>query len=174
MTRPTCAAFVGTSLDGFIARSDGRLDWLERYQVPPEVTGYTAFFDSVDTLLVGRSTWETVADFPEWPYAGKRVVVLTRRPLPALHGESTLAGTPAEVLARLEALGARRVYVDGGAVVSQFLAAGLLDELTVTVVPLVLGDGIRLLQGPLPSRGLTLVSCRAQPLGLVQLAYRVG
>jgi len=169
MALPSCAAFLAVSLDGFIARPDGGLDWLEPFQAEH---GYQAFFRSVDWVLIGRATWEVVVAFPEWPFAGKRVAVLTHRPLEARHGETAISGPPAEALARLEAEGARRVYVDGGAVVSQFLAAGLLDELTVNVVPIVLGEGLRLFQGVLPERRLSLASSQAYPSGLVQLRYR--
>lgn len=154
MAHPRCAAFLAVSLDGFIARPDGGLDWLTPFQGEH---GYQAFFSAVDTLLVGRATWEVVQGFPEWPFAGKRVAVLTHRPLEAGHGELTLEGAPDAVLARLAAAGAGSVYVDGGAVVSQFLAAGLLDELTVNLIPVVLGDGLRLFQGVLPERRLSLV-----------------
>ncbi len=173
MNGPRCAAFLAMSLDGFIARADGRVDWLEAYPAPAE--DYAAFIASVDTLLVGRATYDLVTTFPEWPYGGKRVVVLTHRP-PSRprHGESFTAGEPAAVRAGLAASGSRSVYVDGGAVVSQFLAAGLLDELTVTVVPIVLGAGRRLFQGSLPERRLALVSSRAYGSGLVRLAYRAA
>lgn len=171
MTRPRCAAFLAMSLDGFIARPDGRVDWLDAYPAPPE--DYAAFFASVDTILVGRATYDLVATFPEWPYGTKRVAVLTHRPPAPIHGETFLAGEPAQVLALLAASGSRSLYVDGGAVVSQFLAAGLLDDLTVTVVPLVLGEGRRLFQGVLPERRLALVESRPFPSGLVRIAYRV-
>lgn len=170
MTRPRCAAFLAMSLDGFISRPDGRVDWLDAYPAPPE--DYAAFFAGVDTVLVGRATYDLVATFPEWPYGTKRVAVLTHRPPAPLHGEVFLAGEPAEVLAGLAASGSRSVYVDGGAVVSQVLAAGLLDELTVTVIPLVLGAGRRLFQGTLPERRLSLVASRVYPSGLVRITYR--
>ncbi|BDG05151.1 dihydrofolate reductase family protein [Anaeromyxobacter oryzae] len=172
MTRPRCAAFLAMSLDGFIARPDGRVDWLDPYPAPPEE--YGAFFAGVDTVLVGRETYDLVATFPEWPYEGKRVVVLTHRPPAPRHGESFTAGEPAEVLARLAATGSRSLYVDGGAVVSQFLAADLVDELTVTIVPLVLGAGRRLFQGALPERRFSLVDSRALPSGLVRITYRTA
>jgi dihydrofolate reductase len=171
MPGPRCVAFLAVSLDGFIARPDGGLDWLTPFQGEH---GYTAFFATVDTLLVGRATWEVVAGFPAWPWDGKRVAVLTHRPLPARHGEVALSGTPAEVVAVLAEAGARAIYVDGGAVVSQFLAAGLLDELTLNLVPVVLGEGIPLFQGHVGERRLALVSSRAFPSGLVQLGYRPG
>ncbi len=171
MSRPRCAAFLAMSLDGFISRPDGRVDWLDAYPAPPEE--YGEFFAGVDTVLVGRETYDLVLGFPEWPYGGKRVAVLTRRPPASRHGERFLAGAPAEVLAALQASGSRSVYVDGGSVVSQWLAAGLLDALTVTVVPLVLGEGRRLFQGALPERRLELAGSRALPSGLVRIDYRL-
>src|SRR5512141_1397953 len=101
MDRPATAAFLGMSLDGFIAGPHDELDWLERGGGPPEDHGFTAFFASVDHMLIGRRTWDVVQGFPEWPYAGKAVAVLTRRPAEARQGERFVAGTPAEVLAEL-------------------------------------------------------------------------
>jgi len=168
--RPVCAAFVGMTLDGFIARPDGRLDFLDPFAAEPH--GYEGFFAGVDTVLVGRATWEFVAGLADWPYPGKRVAVLTHRPLPARRGEIVLAGPPAEALDRLGREGAHRVYADGGSVVSQFLAAGLLDELTVSVVPVVLGQGIRLFQPPLSEQRLRFGGSEVYRSGLVQLRYR--
>ena len=162
MERPTCAAFVAASLDGFIARRDGGLDWLEAFAASGEDHGYRALFEAIDTVLLGRATWEVACRFHEWPYAGKRVAVLSRKPAVAAHGELFLSGDAAAALDRLGAAGARRVYADGGSV----------DELTVSIVPVVLGDGIRLFQAPLPERPLELVSVRPFPSGLVQLRYR--
>jgi dihydrofolate reductase len=171
MPRPGTAAFLGMSLDGFIAGPNDELDWLERGGGPPEDHGFTAFFGSVDALLIGRRTWDVVRGFPEWPYGEKPVHVLTHRPGEARHGERFHAGVPAAVLEALGAAGARRVYVDGGAVVSQVLAAGLLDELTVSILPVVLGAGIRLFQETGPERWLTLESSRPFAGGMVQLRY---
>jgi dihydrofolate reductase len=170
----SCSAFLAMTLDGFIARPDGRFDFLEPFQAAGEEHGYQAFFDSIDVLVVGRNTYEVVLRFAEWPYAGKRCVVLSHRPGPSRHGEEFLSGTPAEVVDRLARTGARHAYVDGGALVSAFLAAGLLDGLTVSVVPIVLGEGIRLFQGSPPERQLRLEGSRSFPSGLVQLRYRAG
>jgi len=172
MARPHFSVFIGTSLDGFIARPDGGIDWLHAVEDPGEDYGFAAFFAGVDTLLVGRNTHQVALGFPEWPYAGKRVVVYSRRGGTATHGESFVAGPPAEVAARLLADGARKVYVDGGATISAFLAADLVDDLVVAILPVVLGDGIRLFQPPLPERGLVLEGSQAYPSGLVQLRYR--
>jgi dihydrofolate reductase len=171
MPRPATAAFLGMSLDGFIAGPHDELDWLERGGGPPEDHGFKEFFASIDLLLIGRRTWDVVQRFPTWPYEDKAVAVLTRRPAEARHGERFVSGAPAEVLSALGRDGARRVYVDGGAVVSQFLSAGLLDELTVSILPVVLGAGIPLFQGAGPERWLTLQDHRSWPSGLVQLRY---
>lgn len=171
MHRPITAAFLGVSLDGFIAGPNDELDWLERSGAPPEDHGYTAFFARVDALLVGRRTWEVVRRFPSWPWGEKPVHVLSHRPAIATHGERFHSGEPAEVLAALEAAGVRRLYVDGGAVVSRFFAAGLLDELTVSILPVVLGGGVRLFQSTGPERWLTLASSQSFGGGMVQLRY---
>lgn len=175
MPRPRCSVFIATSLDGFIARPDGSLDWLDAVQRPGEDYGFQAFFEQVDALVLGAATYRVVLGFEgPWPYGSKRVVVLTHHPPPASRaGETFFAGEPAAVLDALAAEGVRRVYVDGGAVVSQFLAAALVDDLTVSVVPVLLGDGVRLFQGRLPERTLALESSRTFPSGLVQSVYRV-
>ncbi len=173
MDRPRCSAFLAASLDGFIARKDGGLDWLRRFEASGEDHGFPEFLGSVDTLVVGRATYDVVLGFTEWPYAGKRVVVLTHRPPAPRHGESFASGAPAALVASLGAAGARRIYVDGGATVSAFLRDGLLDDLTVSVIPAALGEGIRLFQPPLPERALALREARAFPSGLVRLRYDV-
>jgi len=165
-----CSAFLAMSLDGFIAREDGRYDWLGPFE--GEEHGYQAFLDAVDVLVLGRNTYDVVGALPAWPYGGKRCVVLSHRPAPSRHGEEFATGSPAEIADQLARTGAHRAYVDGGAVVSGFLAAGLLDDLTVSIVPVVLGSGIRLFQPGLRESALVLEGCRSYPSGLVQLRYR--
>jgi len=172
MPRPIFSAFIATSLDGFIARPDGGLDWLEAVRSPGEDHGYEAFLAEMDTILLGRNTYEAALGFPEWPYASKRVLVYTRRGGEARHGVGFLAGSPFKVALRLETLGARRVYLDGGATISAFLAADLVDELIISILPVVLGEGIPLFRAPLPERPLALEGIRGYPSGLVQLRYR--
>jgi dihydrofolate reductase len=167
--RPTCCVFIATSLDGFIARQDGSIDWLKTVERPGEDYGYADFAASIDTLLVGRKTYDTVLGFDAWPYAGKRVAVLTRRPPAPKHDERFVSGDPASVLKSLP--DARRIYVDGGDVIQQFLAAGLIDELTLSTIPLLLGEGIPLF-GKAPERRFTLESSKHFPSGLVQSRYR--
>ena len=173
MDRPRCSAFIAASLDGFIARADGRVDWLDAVQRPGEDYGFAHFFGSVEAILLGRNTWEVTRGFDPWPYQGKRCIVLTSRPAEGAHEEQFHAGEPAPLLARLHRDGVRHVYVDGGVTVGRFLAAELLDDLTLSVIPVLLGDGIRLFPGGYVERGLELIGSRSFASGLVQVEYRV-
>jgi dihydrofolate reductase len=168
------SAFIGTSLDGFIARADGGLDFL-----PPgggEEHGYRAFFASVDALVIGRHTFETVLGFDPWPYGEKPVFVLTTRPLaPAPRGAvvERLSGPPAEIVARLAARGFQHLYVDGGVTIQRFLRAGLIQRLVITRVPVLIGTGIPLFGALERDVALTHVATRAYPSGLVTSEYAV-
>lgn len=173
------SVYIATSLDGFIARADGELDWLTGGDggEPGEDYGYQEFMNSVDYLVMGRNTYEKVLTFGGWPYTGTPVVVMTSRPLniPAeLAGAvEGMSGSAEEVARRLEERGAQHVYVDGGRTIQGFLAAGLIQQLIVTRVPVLIGDGIPLF-GPLP-RDVRLrhVETRAFASGLVQSRYEV-
>lgn len=171
MARPRCSVFIATSLDGYIARSDGTLDFLSMVERPGEDYGFADFFASIDALVIGRNTYETALSFPEWPYAGKRCVVLTHRETPSVHGEQLFAGAPTALVEQLGLSGAQRLYVDGGAVIRQFLSDGLIDDLTLSIVPLLLGQGIALFGPDVPERRLVLESSKAYESGLVQLCY---
>ncbi len=172
------SVYIATSVDGFIARPDGSLDWLPGMGGPGgEDYGYGAFFTSVDALAMGRETFEKVLSFDPWPYGDKRVVVLTHRPLevPARLSATVeaMAGTPREVVERLAARGLRHLYLDGGKTIQGFLAAGLVQQLILTRVPVLIGEG-RPLFGPLPhDLPLRHLETRAYPNGLVQSRYEV-
>lgn len=169
--RIRCSVFIATSVDGYIARADGGIDWLALVEREGEDYGFAEFYASVDTLIMGRTTYETALGFATWPYEGKRVVVLTHRPLEPRAGVTTARGTPAEILATLDDGVTSHVYVDGGKVVSQFLAARVIERLTLSIIPIILGEGIRLFPGGEGEHGLTFASARAFPSGLVQLRY---
>lgn len=170
MDRPRTEAFCAVSLDGYLARPDGAVDWLEPYQGTGEDFGFGAFFASVDLLLMGRKTYE-VALALGWPYGAKPVAVLTHRPPAPRHGERFLQGPPGEVLRGLGGEGVRRVYVDGGEVIRACLRDGLLDALTLSVVPVLLGAGVPLFGEGTPPARLVLQRSQAFPAGLVQLTY---
>lgn len=176
----TCRVFIATSLDGFIARNDGSIDWLSAIDplVPPgEDMGYAAFMANVDALVMGRGTFETAMSFTPWPYGTTPVVVLSRQlgalpdnapPTVQLHH-----GPPPALVADLAAQGLHRLYVDGGLTIQAFLEHQLIDELTITTIPVLIGSG-KPLFGALPADvPLQHVSTRAYEFGLVQTTWRV-
>ena len=171
----TVSVFVGTSVDGFIARANGDLDWLPAGGGEPH--GYNEFIASVDAIVIGRKTFETVLAFDAWPYGDKRVVVLSSCPvdLSAVAGVvEQMAGSPAEIVSQLAASGAHHLYIDGGITIQRFLRAGLIQRLVITRVPVLIGDGVPLF-GTLPSDiRLRHVATRHYPSGLVQSEYEVG
>ncbi len=174
----TVCVFVGTSLDGFIARRDGSIDFLDVASGGGDDGGFTAFLQGVDALVMGRATYDQVLTFDQWAYGDKPIVVLTHRPLPPPRWPQArveaMAGEPADVLAKLAQRGWTRLYVDGGQVVHQFLRAGLVDRLVVTRLPVLIGEGINLFC-PLPSDiRLRHVTTRTYGEGLVQSEYAVA
>jgi dihydrofolate reductase len=168
-----CSVYIAASLDGFIARLDGRIDWLATVERAGEDYGYQRFRDSIDVCIVGRKTYETVLEFETWPYAGKRCIVMTHAALNAKHGEEFYCGPPEVLVERLSAEKAKRAYVDGGVVIQQFLSAGLISDLTVSVVPILLGEGVRLFGRTGRDLPLKFVASRAFESGLVKLEYRL-
>ena len=169
------SVFIGTSVDGFIARTNGELDFL-----PPgggEPHGYAEFMDTVDALIIGRKTFETVLAFDTWPYGEKPVFVLSTRPLAAAPAGGVvmrMSGEPSDIASQLDARGIQHVYVDGGITIQRFLRAGLIQRLIITRVPVLIGGGIPLF-GTLPNDiRLTHIMTRDYPSGLVQTEYEVA
>ena len=174
------SVFIATSLDGFIAREDGGIDWLGADPTADEGEdyGFQAFFDTVDALVMGRNSWAIVESFPGWPYGDKRVVVLTTKGIDVREDlrdkVEQMSGTPREILARLGASGVRHVYVDGGKTVQGFLSEGLIQRMIITRIPVLIGSGIPLF-GDLPHDvRLRHVRTQAYEAGLVQSEYEVA
>ena len=174
------SVFIATSLDGFIARANGDLDWLTGAESASTGQDYGSreFMDTVDTIVVGRNTFELVSTFDTWPYGGKRVVVLSSGPdeiPPRLVDDvEWLSLPPRRLVERLAARGARHLYVDGGKTIQGFLNAGLIDELTITRIPILIGTGVPLF-GPLDHDvSLTHIDTRHFENGFVQSKYRVA
>jgi dihydrofolate reductase len=169
------SVFIGTSVDGFIARPNGALDFLPEGGGEPH--GYHEFFASVDALVIGRKTFETVLAFPEWPYGDKRVIVLSSQTLdfskvPAGRVEQ-MQGSPRDIFSQLESRGIRHIYVDGGLTVQGFLREGLIERLIITRVPVLIGEGVPLF-GALPKDiRLEHVQTQHYGSGLVKTEYRV-
>ncbi len=169
------SVFIGTSLDGFIARVNGDIDFL-----PPgggEPHGYEEFIATVDALVIGRKTFETVLRFDTWPYGEKPVFVLstcTLDPAPLGAVVERLSGDPAEIVSQLDARGIRHAYVDGGITIQRFLQAGLIQRLIITRVPVLIGAGIPLFGALQRDIALRHVGTRQYASGLVQSEYMVA
>jgi dihydrofolate reductase len=186
------SVFVGISLDGFLARENGDLDWLTGSGEDPTAGedgsgngsgepesdhGFKAFFDTVDVLVMGRNTYEKVLTFEKWYYGDKPVVVLTTRPLEIperiASTVETMSGTPTEVVENLAARGAKHLYIDGGVTIQRFLNAGLIDRMVISQLPVLIGSGIPLF-GPVNADvKLRLVSTKECAGGMVQSEYEV-
>jgi dihydrofolate reductase len=169
------SVFIATTLDGFIARQDGTLDWLPKDPVPH---GYDEFMATVDALVIGRKTFDTALAFDPWPYGKKPVIVLSTKmsQLKAPDGAMCdfMTGTPREIVARLTERGMKHLYIDGGVTIRGFLEAGLIQRFIITRMPVLLGSGIPLF-GPLPHDiRLEHVATRSYAGGMVQSEYLIA
>lgn len=144
------SVYIGTSLDGFIAREDGDIDWLDNANknvTPGEDFGFNKFLESVDLIVMGRKTFEQVNAFENWPYKDRKLVVLTSKrnlEIPEkLKRNVSISNTlnPAKLIRELSDQSINHIYVDGGLVIQEFLSARLVDEITVTIVPIIIGRG---------------------------------
>ena len=164
------------SVDGFLARPDHTLDFLDAGGQEPH--GYEEFYASVDVVVIGRKTFEVVLTFGQWPYGKKPVVALSRRPLDfsSVKGGAVeqMSGEPAEIVKQIKSRDFEHAYIDGGITIQRFLAAGCIDRLVITRVPVLIGSGIPLF-GPLPRDiNLRYVATRSYKGGLVQNEYEIG
>lgn len=170
--------FIATSLDGFIARNDNRLDWLEKQGDQEEDHGWEEFMAGVDGLVMGRRTYETVLSFGQWPYS-KPVMLMSKTldqddvPRDLAEKVQITALDPPELMHQLGNEGWSRAYVDGGRVIQSFLRHGLISELVVTSVPVLIGEGIRLFGDLDRDVDLELLGSTPFESGLVQTRYRV-
>jgi dihydrofolate reductase len=173
------SVFVGVSLDGFIARRNGTYDFLPADGDP---NGYDDYISTVDALVIGRNTFETVLAFPKWPYDDRRVVVLStrsvdllsiRKKIPGAGRVEQMSGDPTEIVSKLAARGFEHIYVDGGITVQNFLRDGMIQRIIINRYPVLIGDGIPLF-GSLPHDvQLRHVSTQHYPKGLVKSEYEV-
>lgn len=176
-----CSVYIATSVDGFIAKPDGDIEWLHNPAyagVPIAGLSYDDFTATVDALVMGRNTFEKVLTFASWPYAETAVIVLSSRELhipPALQGNVRHeSGSPTELVNKLAQEGFKHLYIDGGITIQRFLQAGLINEITITRIPVLLGDGIPLFgsfgAAELP---LQLIAAASSENGFVQVTYQV-
>lgn len=169
--------FVGISVDGFIARSDGSVDFLEPDEPFEDDMGFSDLLERVDCLLMGRSTFDFVMDAAvDWPYGETPVFVATHRSLSVpdeLRGlVHAIFGSPEQLVHHMAEQGIDRVYLDGGNLAQQFFRAGLVDEVTLTIAPRLIGSGIRIFDELHEDQHLVHESTTTLSNGYVQLTYR--
>lgn len=174
------SVFISTSLDGYIARENGDLDWLDaaNADVPDgEDFGFIQFMQSIDSIVMGRKTYEKVLSFGGWPYGSASVIVLSRSqielPDDPNHNVFSTSESLEELCHRLENEGEKHLYVDGGLTIQRFLADGLITDMTITTVPVVLGSGISLFGSVEKDIALEHVGTKSFHAGFVQSTYNV-
>jgi dihydrofolate reductase len=175
-----CSVYIATSVDGFIAKPNGDIEWLHRSEYSGAVLEglcYDDFISTVDALVMGRNTFEKVLSFGSWPYEGTPVIVLSSRELDipqhlkgVVRAES---GSPTELVSMLESEGRQHLYIDGGATIQRFLQARLIHEITITRIPVLLGAGIPLFGSLGIEVPLRLVAATSSDNGFVQVRYEV-
>ena len=185
------SVYIATSLDGYIAREDGDIGWLHEGEEPGEIeefaegqesgdvedAGYGDFFNSIDILVMGRGSFEKVLEFDPWPYGAKPVIVLSKSmtevPEKLRNTVRIDISTPHELVEKLTQEGYRHIYLDGGKVIQSFLREGLVDEMTLTIIPVLIGNGIPLFGKIEKDIKLKLLESRSWEYGFVQSMYQV-
>ncbi|MBS0648800.1 MAG: dihydrofolate reductase [Verrucomicrobia bacterium] len=171
--RPKISIYIAASIDGYIARKDGSLDWLDRVGDPEEDYGFQKMLSSIDGVILGRKTYEIAAPVADWPYKGKKLIVLSQSLKTVREGAELFQGDLTQLVSQLHNEGIRHIWIDGGETIAQFLKLQMVDHMTISVIPILLGDGIPLfhpLAKELPCR---LISSDSYPSGLVQLCYEI-
>jgi dihydrofolate reductase len=170
--------FIATSLDGFIARNNGEIDWLLSLDSRDEDHGYNSFIEDIDGIIMGRGSYEKVSTFDPWPY-NKPVVVLSKSlagaPIPQkLEGQLRFLNlSPKEAMRQMAEAGWKKVYIDGGQIIQSFLREKLIADLIVTKIPVLIGEGRPLFGLLHEDVSLTHLQTKSFPSGLVQSHYRV-
>ncbi|MEH2242989.1 dihydrofolate reductase family protein [Nostoc sp.] len=166
--------YIAASLDGYIAHSDRKIDWLSILNIEGEDYGYTAFYESIDAMVLGSNTYEVGLSFDEWPYPEKKSFVFTQRQLKSDRENVVfVSDTVKQALANIEAQGFENIWlVGGGALINSFLQHSLIDEYIISTIPIILGSGIHLFPPPSPEEKLELINSKQYPSGLLQAHYR--
>lgn len=179
MEKLKTSVFIATSLDGYIARLNGELDWLDAANAtvtPGEDCGYYTFMESVDAVVMGRNTFDKVRTLGDWHYEKKVFVlssVLKTVPDDLVGKVEILSGSPKEVVDRIRSAGFKNLYIDGGLTICQFLREELVTDITLTVIPIILGSGIPLFSQLSKDISLRLTNTKSYDFGFVQSSYEV-
>lgn len=165
--------YIASSLDGYIAKPDGDIGWLSAVEAPPEDYGYAAFVKTVDTIIMGRKTYEKVLSFGiPWPHKGRKCYVLSKTKTGRDENVEFFNGDPGDLLAQIRKTPGLNIYCDGGAdVVHELMQRDLIDQYIISIIPVLLGGGIPLFKPGRPEQNLNLARCETFPTGLVQLHY---
>lgn len=170
--RPKISVYIALSIDGYIARKDDSLDWLDRVGGFDEDYGFQQMLTGIDALIIGRKTYEIASTVPD-PYPGKRVIVLSNSLDSVKAGMELYKGDLAELAEKLYREGVKHIWVDGGSTISQFLDLQLVDEMTLSVIPIVLGSGLPLFHTIGKEIPCRLVSSQSYRSGLIQQHYEI-
>lgn len=168
--------YISMSLDGYIATKTNSLDFLSIVEMEGEDYGYNEFVKSVDAVIIGRKTYEKVFEMgSEYPHTDKDVYIITRTVKPAIGNFKFYAGDLSKLVSDLKNQPGKNIYCDGGAeIANELMKNNLIDEYIISVIPIVLGDGIRLFQDGRPEHKLKLISAKQFIAGLIQLHYKRG
>lgn len=180
ISKMNISVFIATSLDGYIARKNGDLDWLDKANesVPNgEDCGFLTFMGTINVLIMGRKTYEKVMSFGQWPYGETKVIVLSRNsveiPVELIGTVSCTSEPPAELCKRLKNEGSERLYIDGGVTIQSFLDEKLITDITITRVPVILGSGIALFKEFSHDIQLNHLGTTVYDFGFVQSKYEI-
>lgn len=176
-----CSVFIATSLDGYIAREDGSIDWLPDPDTDEkgngEDYGYQDFMSKIDAIVMGRHTFDLVLSFDQWPYGDMPIFVLSTRkvkiPDKIKRSVKHISGDPGEITQKISEQGYKHLYIDGGKTIQGFLNAGLIEELTITTIPVLIGSGIPLFGALNKDIHLSIVESRTFKNRVVQTRYKV-
>jgi len=167
--------YIAMSLDGFIAKPDGDISFLSMVEKEGEDYGYVRFMETVDTIILGRKTYDKVLSMGfELPYGDRKVFVLTRNAQPETNKITFYSGSLPELVSSMKSQSGKNIYCDGGAeTVFCLLQDDLIDEIIISIIPILLGNGISLFKTGLEEKKLQLVNSKSFEKGLVQLHYSV-
>ncbi len=166
--------YIATSLDGYIAKVDHDLSWLTKFQVPEEDYGYRDFIKNISAIMMGNSSFQVIREFGDWPYADKQCFVATHTSDVTTEPNVTFVTDPAATIAQLKEQNEGDIWLLGGAnLADSLLRLDLVDELIISTIPVLLGNGIRLFSAPLPELNLELISSKQYDSGLIQAQYKI-
>jgi len=172
-TKGKVIVYIATSLDGYIAKPNDDLGFLALVQKEGEDYGYYEFINSVDKVIMGRKTYDWVMkQVSEFPHVDKETYIITRTKQPSIGNLSFYTGSLKDLVLRLKNNGGKNIFIDGGAeLVNELLKEKLIDEFIISVIPILVGDGIKLFKDGRPEQILRLLSTKQFETGLVQLHY---